>query len=465
MNKEKPQDASSTRRKFLSDLSLLTVGAAAAPLAAPLEALAQAKSSKTGVVRCWGEPGPYGGVAVDAMNEWASKSAPGLKFQIESLSWDSVYVKLMTDLAARRPASCISVESPIAMQLMAQGLLEPVDDVVAKVGKQRMIKGAKWEYWGAWKGKQYVLPAHHQPHLLVVRMDVIKELGLGDPDAWDWNDLLKAAKAIAEKRKDMAGITLALGRNLCTDYHFAALLHAAGGRMFDAEKQYEVVFNTPATVETLEFVKELYACMPKAAVSYSFLEVTDAIVTGKTAMAFYWGRPYGRAFDENKAVFANLESFNHARHPKTGLRSNWNDFQGWCIPKANNPYIAEVKAALAYYQTSPQWLVRYCHSLMPNVGPVYQDVLDDKALYTHPFFETKRRTIETYYNTSMQHSSSTANELLKGVNPLAGIVHGRSILAETVQKVVLENWKAADAAKWGHAQLEQVRKEHIQLVL
>ena len=461
MKKEKP----STRRKFLSDLSLLGVGAAAGSLAAPLEALAQAKSSKTGVVRVWGEPGPYGGVAVDAMNEWATKSAPGLKFQIESLSWDSVYVKLMTDLSARRPASCISVESPIAMQLMAQGLLEPVDDVVAKVGKNRMIKGAKWEYWGAWKGKQYVLPAHHQPHLLIVRMDVIKELGLGDPDTWDWNDLLKAAKAVTEKRKDLSGITLALGRNLCTDYHFAALLHAAGGRMFDVEKQYEVVFNSPATVETLEFVKELYACMPKAAVSYSFLEVTDAIVTGKTAMAFYWGRPYGRAFEENKAVFANLESFNHARHPKTGLRSNWNDFQGWCIPKANNPYIAEVKAALAYYQTSPQWLVRYCHSLMPNVGPVYQDVLDDKALYTHPFFETKRRTIETYYNTSMPHSSSTANEILKGVNPLAGIVHGRSILAETVQKVVLENMKTADAAKWGHAQLEQVRKEHIQLVL
>jgi hypothetical protein len=29
-------------------------------------------------------------------------------------------------------------------------------------------------------------------------------------------------------------------------------------------------------------------------------------------------------------------------------------------------------------------------------------------------------------------------------------VHGRSILAETVQKVVIENMKAADAAKWGH---------------
>ncbi len=82
------------------------------------------RAAKTGTVRVWGEPGPYGGVAVAAMNEWAQKNAPGLKFEIETIPWDGVYVKLMTDLAARRPPSLISVESPIAMQLMAEGLLD-----------------------------------------------------------------------------------------------------------------------------------------------------------------------------------------------------------------------------------------------------------------------------------------------------------------------------------------------------
>ena len=452
-----------SRRDFVRDLTLMSTSAAV--VSTPLAALAQMKSNKTGTVRVWGEPGPYGAVAADAMNEWASTNAPGLKFQIETLGWDSVYVKLMTDIAAKRPANCISVESPIAMQLMAQGLLEPVDDVVTKIGKNRLVDGAKWEYWGAWKGKQYVVPGHHQPHLLIVRTDVINELGLGDPDKWDWNDLMRAAKTISEKKKDMSGISLALGRNLCTDYHFSALMHAAGGRMFDHANKFEVVFDSPETVEALTYLKELQAYMPKAAVSSGFLEVTDSIVTGKAAMAFYWGRPYGRAFDENKEVFKNIESFNHVRHPRTGNRSNWNDFQGWCIPKSNNPYIAEVKAALAYYQTSKKWLVRYCHSLVPNVSPVYKDVLTDPEFPKHPFFETKRKTVMTYYVDSLRHSSSSANELLKGVNPLAGIVHGRSILAETVQKVALENWKPADAVKWGHKQLEAVRKEHIALVM
>ncbi len=453
-----------SRRKFLEDISLLATGAVAGSLVPTLPAFAQAKSAASGTVRVWGEPGPYGGVAVDGMNEWAGKFAPNLKFQIESLSWDSVYVKLMTDLAARRPANCISVESPIAMQLMAQGLLEPLDDVVAKVGKNRLIDGAKWEYWGAWKGKQYVLPAHHQPHLLLVRQDIVNELALGDPDKWDWNDLLNAARTITEKKKDMAGISLALGRNLCTDYHFAALLHSAGGRMFDPSKQFEVVFDSPATVDALEYVKSLQPYMPKGAVGNSFLEVVDSIVTGKAAMAFYWGRPYGRAWDENKEIFKNLEAYNHARHPKTGNRSNWNDFQGWCIPAQNNPFIDEVKQALIYQQTSKDWLMKYCHSLMPNVAPTYRDVADAPELRDHPFYKSKPRTVDTYFKASLEHSSSTANELLQGVNPLAGIVHGRSVLAQTVQKVVIDNMKPQDAAKWGAKELSDIRRENVRLL-
>jgi len=425
---------------------------------------ASAQSTKTGTVRVWGEPGPYGGVGVAAMNEWAQKNAPGLKFEIETIPWDGVYVKLMTDLAARRPPSLISVESPIAMQMMAEGLLLPVDDMVDKIGRDRLVDGVKWDYWGNWKGKQYVIPAHHQPHLLLVRMDIVNELGLKDPETWDWNDLLNSAKTISQKKQGMAGFCMALGRNLCADYHFAALLHAAGGRMFDASNKYEVVFDSPETVEALTFVKELLPYMPKGAVEYSFLQVVDAHVTGQTAMSFYWGRTLGRAAEEAKPIFEATEAFNHAKNPRTGRRSNWNDFQGWCIPAQNNPYIEEVKQALLYQQTSKEWLVKYCHSLMPNVAPTYKDIASSEELRNHPFYKSKPKAVDTYFKGSLPNSSSTANELLQGVNPLAGYVHGRSILAQTVQKVVIDNQTPQQAAKWGARELEAIRRENVRLL-
>lgn len=448
------------RRGFLGGAAAVGIGAKSLFTAGS----ASAQSTKTGTVRVWGEPGPYGGVGVAAMNEWAQKNAPGLKFEIETIPWDGVYVKLMTDLAARRPPSLISVESPIAMQMMAEGLLLPVDDMVDKIGRDRLVDGVKWDYWGSWKGKQYVIPAHHQPHLLLVRTDIVKELGLKDPDTWDWNDLLNAAKTITQKKQSMAGFCMALGRNLCTDYHFAALLHAAGGRMFDTSNKFEVAFDSSETIEALTFVKELLPCMPKGAVEYSFLQVVDAHVTGQTAMSFYWGRTLGRAAEEAKPIFEATEAFNHARNPRTNRRSNWNDFQGWCIPAQNNPYIEEVKQALLYQQTSKEWLVKYCHSLMPNVAPTYKDVANSEELKNHPFYKSKPKTVDTYFKSSLAHSSSTANELLQGGNPLSGYVHGRSILAQTVQKVVIDNQTPQQAAKWGARELEAIRRENVRLL-
>ena len=180
------------------------------------------------------------------------------------------------------------------------------------------------------------------------------------------------------------------------------------------------MFDSPQTVEALTFVKELQPYMPKGAVEYSFLQVVDAHVTGKTAMSFYWGRTLGRAAEEAKPVFEATEAFNHARHPKTGRRCNWNDFQGWCIPAQNNPFVEEVKQALTYQQTSKDWLIKYCHSLVPNVGPTYKDIADAPELRNHPIYQAKPKTVDTYYKTSLSNSSSTANELLQGVNPFAG---------------------------------------------
>jgi len=101
-----------------------TLAAGAAALAAPHVARAQPR-----VARVWGEPGPYVGNYVGAMNDWAQKSNANIRFEAEQVPWDGVYVKLTTDLAARRPPALISVECPIAYQMAAEGLLEPVEDV------------------------------------------------------------------------------------------------------------------------------------------------------------------------------------------------------------------------------------------------------------------------------------------------------------------------------------------------
>lgn len=447
----------STRRRFLKQL-----GATGLALAFPATQLARAQARE--VVRVWGEPGPYGAVAAEAMNAWALENAPHLRFEIETIPWDDVYPKLMTDIAAGRPPSCISVESPIAFQLAAEGLLVPLDDLVERIGPERLIDQAEWGYWGKWRGHQYVIPAHHQSELMIVRQDIVDELGLPAPDTWTWDDLLEAAKEI-QGATGMYGIAFALGRNAATEYYLTHLLHQAGARMFDVHDDFRVTFESDAAVETFEFVAKLYEYMPPGAVGYTFLDVVDAMVTERAGIVFYWGRVFGRAAEENMDLFSRLEAYQHAAHPRTGKRYNWNDFQGFLIPARNNKYIDAVKEALVYFNSSREWCIQYAHSLMPNVSPVYKDVLEDSRMREHPFYETKERTINEYFVESLKYASTSGNELLEGINPFAGIVHGRTVLAQAIQQVVIDRRPAAEAVRWCHEQLEAIRREHLRLVV
>jgi ABC-type glycerol-3-phosphate transport system substrate-binding protein len=90
--------------------------AAASALAAP--AIAQTRER---VARVWGEPGPYVGVFTNGLNEWAQRNAPGLHFEAEQIAWDQVYVKLTTDLAARRPPAQIHLFDPTTGRAFARG--------------------------------------------------------------------------------------------------------------------------------------------------------------------------------------------------------------------------------------------------------------------------------------------------------------------------------------------------------
>ncbi len=445
-----------SRRRLLQGTATL----AAAGLAAPAIAQTQPR-----VARVWGEPGPYGGVFVNGMNEWAQRSNANIRFEVEQIPWDGVTVKLATDLAARRPPALISVESPIAYQLAAEGLLEPVDDVNRAIrAQERLVDGFTLEQFGAWRGTQYAVPVHHQPCLLVVQQDLVDEFGLGNPATWNWDQFANAARVIAERRPGMAGYTMALGRNLCADYHITQFIWQAGGMTWDPQAEFRTVFDSPATVEAFDFIRRLHPTMPRTAVEFSFLQVVDQHAAGRTGMSAYWGRTMGRAAEESQALFNNMEYYLNPAHPGTGMRWSWTDINGWIIPRRDNPFIRETKEAVAYVSNSVDWMVRYSHSLMPNVGPVFKDVATSPQMLAHPFFQSKRRTLDVIFTQSVPHACNTGLELKRGVNPLAGFAHGRSVWAQAVQRMLLNNESPRQAVEWGQRQFEGVRRDNQRLL-
>jgi ABC-type glycerol-3-phosphate transport system substrate-binding protein len=437
-----------------------TLAGSAVALAAP--SIAQTRER---VARVWGEPGPYVGVFTNGLNEWAQRNAPGLRFEAEQIPWDQVYTKLATDLAARRPPALISVESPIAYQLAAEGLLEPMAEVNRNIrAAERLVPGFTIDDFGTWKGTQYAVPLHHQGCLLVVQSDAVQEAGLSDPSTWTWQDLLNGARAIQQRRPGTAGYTMALGRNLCGDYHVQQYIWAAGGLTWDPGRNFETVFNSPATIEAYEFIKELYSTMPRSAVEFSFLQVVDQHVAGRTGMSAYWGRTMGRAADEAQPIFRNMEYYLNPKHPGTGRSWSWTDINGWIMPARNNPFVREGKEAIAHVMNNTEWMARYTNSLFPNVGPVFKDTVADAAVQRHPLYDAKRRSVDLIFSGYVPHACNSGHELKRGINPLAGLGHGRNVWSQVAQRILVNNEAPRAAVEWGHRQFEDIRRENRRLI-
>jgi ABC-type glycerol-3-phosphate transport system substrate-binding protein len=309
------------------------------------------------------------------------------------------------------------------------------------------------------------VPLHHQACLLVVQQDIIDELALGNPAQWTWDGLANGARAISERKPGMAGYTMALGRNLCADHHITQLIWQAGGMTWDPSANFRTVFASDATVEAFDFIRRMFSYMPRSAVEFSFLQVVDQHVTGRTGMSAYWGRTMGRAAEEAKPIFDRMEYYLNPAHPRTGMRWSWTDINGWTIPRRDNPYIRETKEAVAYVCNSTEWMVRYSQSLMPNVGPVFKDVATAPAMLAHPFYQSKKRSLDVIFVDSVPHQCNTGYELKKGVNPLAGIAHGRSVWAQAVQRMLLNNATPRQAAEWGQRQFEAIRSDNARLLV
>lgn len=440
-------------------------GALGAVLASTTLAAPAYAQTRERVARVWGEPGPYVGVFTNGLNEWAQRNAPGLRFEAEQIPWDQVYTKLATDLAARRPPALISVESPIAYQLAAEGLLEQVADVNTAIrARERLVDGFTIDDFGTWRGTQYAVPLHHQGCLLVTQSDILQEAGVSDPTDWSWTDLLNAARTISQRRQGMAGYTMALGRNLCGDYHIQQYIWQAGGLTWDPRQNFQTVFNSPATIEAYEFIKELYAYMPRSAVEFSFLQVVDQHVTGRTAMSAYWGRTMGRAHDEARPIYDKMEYYLNPKHPRTGARWSWTDINGWVIPRANNPVIREAKDALTAVMNNTEWMVRYSNSLFPNVGPVFKDQASAPAIQNNPMYQAKRRSVDVIFTGFVPHACNSGYELKRGINPLSGIGHGRNVWSQVAQRMLVNNESPRAAVEWGHRQFEDIRRENRRLI-
>ena len=431
-------------------------------LFAALAALGQAggASAQDKVVRVWHtevEPASIG--AIDNIIARFEAKNPGIRIETEALAWGDLEGKIMAALAAGAPPE-LSHGQPITCAALAeQGMLLPLNDVVAAIGEDNLWDQIKRV---CRSGDDYYGLVHAAgTSLLIYRKDLAEQHGVEQPETWA--ELVEAAKALTldtdgDGTVDVYGMTIP-GDNLFVNIITGELIAANGGVLFDESNRPQ--FTSPQMAEVLQLWQDLAEAMPPGWEGHGYRDTFTNMYGGKAAMMF---AGYGRGASlieqyapEDMRDTDHFDVWIKPRGPSAERTAVQVDEEPWMLFKdAENP--EEAKQFLAFFYEDDNYL-EYIQSVPIHFFPITRSLREAEAYQQTPMIQRWSSWLEAqeYY---------LANDLAKPTlvvdyqdletKPYLMEILGSGIIRDMVMEVVLEGVPVAEAAESAQARAEEL---------
>jgi multiple sugar transport system substrate-binding protein len=174
--------------------------------------------------------------------------------------------------------------------LLGAGLIRPLDDYVAKYGKNISDK-QKISLGGHVMAIAFNVNTQH----LFYRADILEKAGVQPPKSYE--DMLAAAKIIKDKglMQYPVGGTYKAGWNLAEE--FVNMYLGYDGAFFEPGTAKPAI-NNDKGVAALEMMKSLSAFMTPDFLTFDSNSLQSDFEAGKVALANFWGSRYGAVVDE-----------------------------------------------------------------------------------------------------------------------------------------------------------------------
>jgi multiple sugar transport system substrate-binding protein len=177
---------------------------------------------------------------------------PGLKVQVEQLTWQSGREKIVTAIAAGRPPDLCELGSTFLPGLVADSTLLDLTDRAAALRDSL----AGWEI-ATYRGRAYAVPWMLGTRALFKNDDLFRKAGLDPQKPLDtWDDLFRAARAVSEKVPDAKGFGMNSGEREILFKKFMPFAWGNGGDILDATGTKSVMAS-PANLAALRFYLSL----------------------------------------------------------------------------------------------------------------------------------------------------------------------------------------------------------------
>lgn len=378
---------------------------------------------------------------VDAMKKVIAdfeKAHPDITVRMELVPWVNAAEKFVTAIAANTTPDLSTMGMGWPSRYWMMGALVPVDEVIDSIGRDNLTEGAKTMC--ILDGQFICVPFYNNPMLLFYRKDVFAELNLKVPETWD--EMLTAAKAINEaKAPQMYGYGVGASEALTNTTALIGWMFSNGAYILG--EKGEVIFDSPRTVETFEFLQKLVreGSIPGVE-ALERNEVTEMFASGRIAMnvdSAFFGQRYFNAFPGK--VGAVLPPSRTKERPKPiSVAAGPVELVVW-----KGDMEAEAKEFLKFLFKDEN-LVPYFLSMAGAMHPVTLSSWKTEAWQNDPVLNTIKE-IEEVVEQGNAMSGVIGN--VYGIFPCSGELEASIVLPRVLNRILALGESPAQAVKWG----------------
>ena len=412
---------------------------------------------------CAGSPGSGGGSGTVTLSIWNPEDTPGataalaadakafeaqnpgVSVNVTTIPWSNIFTKWEAAIQSHTTPDLSLGSVTYATSFNAQGVLEPMDDVVQAIGGNsawapqakalvQMNQDSQGHYFATpwvmnsvvlWYNKKMFAAAHLTP-----------------PTTWP--ELEQDAKALT--KNGQYGILTPASSDDVTDQTLYSLILANGGDVVDRSDPSEITFDQPRSVQAIAFYKALSQYSPPGSAGYDRPQAQAAMTTGKLAMFVY-----GSWMDGPLQQAHVFNDFGVTQVP--GNNGGGGSFMGnmdlFMFKGSQHPALARKFAEFMY--KTPDYL-KWAVSDPGSYLPVTKTAADSSEYLGNPLVQSEKSLVSTAY-------AGLPKAWVYGMPSVhAGQFEGLNLIAQAAADVIVNNQNAAQAATSVTTQMEQLVK-------
>lgn len=411
---------------------------------APAES-GQAEGAPVEVTLWHMEQPPHRVARVQELIDEFNAANPGIVVRQEPQSWSEIYAKAPAAVAAGNAPELLFAIPDFTPILKDLGKVQPVDDFVAEMDQAHNYYDAAVEPY-SYDGAVWAVPLYNMAHSLWYRKSVFEEAGVEPPTTWaEWAEAVKTLTT-----GDQYGIGLPANRQLYTDqtvYDF--MINAGADEIYNDDGTLR--FNTPETVAAYDFYKELYQYSPPDSPNWTWGEAeacfanrSCAMILQFTVITTYDTQAEGDPEDLGVLPIPYKEG---VENPGTISYVNG------VMLLTEDPAKQEAAKKFLAFILEPENYGRFLNMEPGLFLPVTEDGSQAESFWNDPLAVKYRAQIETMLD------NSTRGRLFGFTHgntfPSIASISGQNILAQTLQRVLIEGQPTEEAVAAGQQAMEE----------